>query len=393
MNNTMRILVSAPALLFLAACSRQEAKSVPVTPGKDAGGLIATPEQMKFLKTQQAVFETIPDAEQATGTVAFNEDSLTAVYSPYAGRVISLLARPGDTIAAGAALLIIETPDVVDAEKDFLAARNSLTKSQVTLKQAERTRNRLQQLVAGEAAAVKDLEQASTDAENAKNDVQAAEAQLESARQRLLNFGKTAEEIEQLALTRRADRTARVIAPIGGQIVARKVGPGQYVRPDNPEPLFIISDTSTMWLLAQVYESQISTVRAGERAQVTVLAFPGQTFSARVSYIAPSVDPATRRVAVRCVIENRDRRLKPEMFATFRLERPPRRVLLVPQSALVREGNIDVLWVVQAGNRISRRLVEAGAGYDGKVEIRSGLREGELVVSDGALFLSSFIRS
>src|SRR5262249_29503464 len=161
-------------------------------------------------------------------------------------------------------------------------------------------------------------------------------------------------------LTRLADRTTRVLAPIGGRIVARKVGPGQYIRPDNPDPLFTIAETSTMWLLAQVYESQIPLMRLGEPGEVRVLAMPDQVFPAQVRYIGPSIDPATRRVAVRCVLRNRNNQLKPEMFASFRFQKAPRRALVVPQQAVVREGNQAALWVIESGNRISRRPVELG---------------------------------
>jgi membrane fusion protein, heavy metal efflux system len=228
--------------------------------------------------------------------------------------------------------------------------------------------------------------------ESAASDVRSAEAQIDSARQRLLNFGKNEAEIAELAKTRHADRTTRVMAPIGGQVVARKVGPGQYIRPDNPDPLFTIADTSTMWLLAEVYESQIPLVRLGERVEVKMLALPSQSFPAQVSYIAPSVDPATRRVAVRCVLRNRNNQLKPEMFASFRFERAPRRALLVPQKAVVQEGNIAVVWVIESGNHVSRRPVDLGDEFDGRIEIKSGLHAGEIVVTDGALFLSGLAK-
>jgi cobalt-zinc-cadmium efflux system membrane fusion protein len=222
--------------------------------------------------------------------------------------------------------------------------------------------------------------------------VSAAEAQIDSSRQRLDNFGKTEAEIEQLAETRHADRTTRVMAPIGGLIVGRKVGPGQYIRPDNPDPLFTVADTSTMWLLAQLYESQILIVRAGQKVEVKVLALPNQSFPAQVSFIAPAIDPATRRVAVRCVVRNKNNQLRPEMFASFRFEQAPRRALLVPQKAVVREGNLAVVWVLEDGSHISRRPVELGGEIDGDIEIKSGLRAGETVVADGALFLSSFVK-
>jgi cobalt-zinc-cadmium efflux system membrane fusion protein len=127
--------------------------------------------------------------------------------------------------------------------------------------------------------------------------------------------------------------------------------------------------------------------------EVEVLALPGRTFPAQVGYIAPTIDPATRRAAVRCVVRNRNHRLRPEMFASFRFERAPRRAVVVPQQAVVREGNIAVVWVLEDGNRISRRPVDLGGQIGGKIEIKSGVKEGEIVIADGALFLSSFVKS
>jgi len=387
--------------IVLTACGRDEAKSVsaatvaPKPAANPSGGdsLEITGEQMKALKTEPVVFKTIPAVADATGKVGFNEDAITPVYSPYTGRVSELLAKPGESINKSAPLLVIDSPEVVEAENNFLAGQAMLAKARAVLKQAERNRDRIQKLVAGEAAAPKDLEQATTDVESASSDVRAAETQIDSSRQKLLNFGKTDAEIERLKETRQVDRTARVMAPIGGLIVARKVGPGQYIRPDNPDPLFTIADTSTVWLLAQVYESQIPRIHVGERVEVSVLALPGQSFPAEVSFIAPAVDPATRRVAVRCVVRNRNNQLRPEMFASFQFQNAPRQALLVPEKAVVREGNLAVVWVLERSNHVARRLVDVGDQFDGQMEIKSGVNAGETVVSDGALFLSSFAKS
>jgi cobalt-zinc-cadmium efflux system membrane fusion protein len=391
--NNFRMMIT-PALLsiLITACGRNETETVSAASAGNSTTLETTADQMKSLRTATASLQTVPTTEQATGKVSFSEDAITPVYSPYPGRVVELLAKAGDSVTKGAPLLVIDSPEVVSAEGDWLSGRATLTKAQAILKQAERSRERIEKLVAGEAAAPKDLEQASTDLEGAHSDVHSAEAQIESSRQRLLNFGKTEAQIEQLGLTRRVDRTTRVTAPIGGLIVGRKVGPGQYIRPDNPDPLFTIADTSTMWLLAQVYESQIPSMHIGQRVEVRVPALPQLTLPAQVNYIAPSIDPATRRVAVRCVVRNRNNQLKPEMFASFRFEKAARQVMNVPQQSVVREGNIAVVWVVESPNRITRRTVELGAELDGKIEIQSGLRPGEIVVADGALFLSSFVK-
>lgn len=401
MKKLFNVPVAAVVLsILLTACGRNEGTGVSAASAQDRSSaaaaspdsLQASPDQMKLVRTAVAKAQTIPTSEEAIGKVSFNEDTTTFVYSPYTGRVLDLLAKPGDVIARGALLLIIDSPEVVDAENDFLSGRAALAKAEAVVKQAERVRDRVQKLVSGQAAPIKELEQAQTDVESARSDVRSAEAQIDSARQRLINFGKSDGEIAELASSRHPDRITRVLAPIGGLVVARKVGPGQYVRPDNPDPLFTIADTSTMWLLAQVYESQVPLVRLGDRVDVRVLALPDQTFPAQVSYIASSLDPTTRRVAVRCVVQNRNNQLKPEMFASFLFEKAPRRALLVPQKAVVREGNIAVVWVVEGGNRISRRPVELGAERDGSIEIKAGLTAGEIVVADGALFVSSFVK-
>ncbi len=396
MSNLIRIFYALSPVFLLTGCSQNQAKTIVADTGGRAvatrEGLQITAAQMLTLKLAPAILETLSAVDEATGKVAFNEDAMTSIYSPYAGRILEIPAKPGELVAKGSPLLVIDSPELVPAEADFLTARAGLDKNRALLDQAERTRDRVQKLVAGEAAAPKDLEQAQTELQTAMTELRAAETQLESSRQRLFSFGKTEAEIDRLGETRHVDRVARVIAPIGGLVVSRKVGPGQYVRPDNPDPLLVLADVSTMWLLGQLYESEAARVRVGEKVDVKVLALPDQAFPARVAFIAPAVDPVTRRVAVRCAVPNRNAQLKPEMFASFRFEKAPRRALLVPEKAVVREGNLAVVWVADGKTHIFRRQVDTGTVANGRIEIRSGLTEGETVVADGALFLSSFAK-
>jgi cobalt-zinc-cadmium efflux system membrane fusion protein len=299
------------------------------------------------------------------------------------------LVKPGDIVRQGTPLVEIDTPDIVAAESDLLNAQTSLAKASATLRQSERTRERLKRLVAGEAAPLKDLEQATTDAQNSEHDVRAAEAAAEAAGQRLTVFGKTPQEIQRIIATRQVDRIAKIFAPIAGTVVARKAGPGQYVRPDAPDPIFTVADLSSMWLLADVYESDVAGVRLNEAVQVGVIAFPNEKFNARVSYIAPSVDPATRRVSVRCVISNPSRKLKPEMFASFRIANLNSSVLTLSQKAVVRDNDRRIVWLLREGRELVQRPIETGLEQDGWVEIRSGLQPGEKVISEGALFVSN----
>jgi cobalt-zinc-cadmium efflux system membrane fusion protein len=370
--------------VLLAACGEKKKGA----PAAEADPLKATAEQLQHMKFDTVARRPVDIIEEATGKVGFNEDATTPVLSPYTGRVVDLMAKPGDVVHRGQPLFTIDTPDIVDAEGDFLSGRATEAKARAVLAQAVRTRDRTQRLVAGEAAAQKDLEQAQTDLAGAENDLKTAQAQVESARQRLLAFNLTATEIDQLAEGRRLNRVTRVLAPIGGAVVSRQVGPGQYVRPDSGNVLFTIADLSTMWLLAQVYETQVPMVQMNEPVRVQVMALDHSWFPARVSYIGPSVDPATRRVPVRCVVQNARGLLRPEMFATFRFEETKAELLTVPEKAVVQDGGLQVAWVVDASNHFQRRIVDTGRRVPGWVEIRSGLREGERVVTEGALFIS-----
>jgi len=212
-------------------------------------------------------------------------------------------------------------------------------------------------------------------------------------RDRLRIFGKRDEDIAAIERTHQIDRVSQVRAPIGGTITARKVGPGQFVKPDNPDPLFTISDLTTMWLLANVYETDIPSIQVGQPLEVRVLAYPNEVFRARVSYIGAAADPTTHRVAVRAEVANAGRKLKPEMFASFiiitseEIARPT-----APATAIVRDGNTASVWIAIGPQRFARRNVEVGPEQDGVVQIHAGVRPGERIVAEGALFLSNVRR-
>jgi len=387
-------LIPAALGLVAAGCStssavepKRAAAAAPAAPSADS--VSVSDEQLRQFKFESPVQRDVSASREATGKVAYNEDTSTPVFSPYAGRIVRLLVKPGDTVRQGAPLLEVDTPELAAAESDLLTGQALLAKAQATLRQSERTRDRLQRLVAGEAAPAKDLEQASTEAANAANDMHAAQATVSAAEQRLATFGKTPDEIQKLTTTHQVDRIARIFSPIGGTVVARNAGPGQYVRPDAGDPIYTLADLSSLWLLADVYESDADGVRLNQPVSVSVLALQNQHFNARVSYIAPAVDPETRRVSVRCVVANPHGLLKPEMFASFHIDSVKAGVLTVSQKAVIRENGQFIIWVLRDGHELVRRVVETGVQQDGWVEVRTGLKAGDRVVADGALFVSN----
>lgn len=315
---------------------------------------------------------------------------MTPVFSPYTGRITRLLAKPGDAVKRGEPLFEIDTPDLVQAGQDLIAAGINVPRAKTVLELATRAEDRQHRLYLNKAVALKEWEQAEADLKNAERDLRSAESALAAARSRLRVFGKTDDEIAKIETERQTDRVTRVLSPISGITVSRKVGPGQYVKSDSADPLFTIADLSTVWLVADVYEADAPLIKVGQKIEVQVAAYPNEEFSAHIAYVNPSVDPVTHRVALRGVVQNPGRRLKPEMLASFRVvTNSETQSLAVPTAAIIREGDRTSVWVAQDRNRFLRRDVKIGLQQGGYVQIISGLEPGERVVSAGGLFIGN----
>ena len=220
--------------------------------------------------------------------------------------------------------------------------------------------------------------------------MRAAGTAVEAARNRLAILGLTQEQIAALQQKREIRRATPIYAPIDGTVIARKVGPGQYVRSDSGEALYTIADLSTMWLKALIPENDIPAIQVGQAAEVKITALPGRVFAARITAIEASADATTRRIVVRSEIPNPDGALKSEMFASFtiitgEIEPSP----AVPSSALIREGDQVSVWVEIEPMVFKRRIVEVGIEQAGLVQIRSGLKLGETIVVRGAIFVDN----
>ena len=186
------------------------------------------------------------------------------------------------------------------------------------------------------------------------------------------------------------DRQIAIRAPIGGTIVDRKLGLGQYIKPDSQDPLYLISDLSTVWVAADIYETDLPAVHAGAPVDIRLAAYPDRSFPARIFAISPTVDPATRTVKVRCVVSNPEGLLKPEMFAHVRVgEAVKRKVVTVPSNAILTEGERSFVLIEEAAGRFRRREVKSGREVEGSTVIETGLRLNERVVTVGVLLLSS----
>jgi cobalt-zinc-cadmium efflux system membrane fusion protein len=348
--------------------------------------VLADESQLKNSNVEPVAAREITVTRAVTGKVGFNEDRLTPIFAGYTGRVVEVLANKGDMVTRGQPLLVVESPEFVGAQNDLATARADVDKATVNLKTAQVNVERARNLFAQEAISKKDLQESEAALALAQDEQQRAQSALTVSEARMELFGKAPGEIDQLKGG--IDRRVTMSAPIAGTIVDRQVGPGQIIRPDTSTPLFQISDLSMLWVQADVFESDVASIRMGAPVEISVESYPKRSFPARVSYIDPRVDPATRTVHVRCQVDNAGGLLKPDMFANVKIASGKRSVAVVPAGAVVAVGDKTVVMVEDAPGRFHRRVVRAGDEVDGTVTIEDGLKVGERIVTKGALLLN-----
>jgi cobalt-zinc-cadmium efflux system membrane fusion protein len=341
---------------------------------------------LRMATVRQVAFR---DERATDGKIAINEHTTTPVFSPYSGRVSKLIAQPGDYVKAGDPLFAIEASEFVQGHNDLVTAVAALEKAESRLALAKMVEKRQRDLMAVRGGAQKDLEQAQSDLVAAQGDLRSAEIGLAAVRNRLRILGRTDADIDKMEKQDRIGAETVVGAPIAGTIIQRKVGLGQYIQSGATDPVFTVGNLSTVWLVANVRESDAPLMKVGAPAEVTVLAFPGRVFNAKLSYVAPALDPTTRRLPVRAQVDNPNRELLPEMFASFRIVAGDGRLMpSVPVDSVVYEGASARVWVARPDSKtVVSRQIEVGDTVNGMVEVRKGLQVGEQVVTSGPLFI------
>jgi cobalt-zinc-cadmium efflux system membrane fusion protein len=388
--------------------------------------------QMGSIKVEAASVQSFRGEKATTGRIAFNDDTSTLVFFPFTGRITKLFTEPGKAVKKGDPMIEFDSSDVVQPQADLVTAISSLKSAQTALRLAQKNegigkrelesakRNlelcrineqRQKDLFDDKAAsklswetaeqatkaaeqtletANKDFEQSQNDIDQAKANIDSADTVLNAARDRLHGvYGRTDAEIAQLEKTHSIDRTMRVVAPIDGTITQRKCYVGEFISPSITDPLFTIANLSTVWMLADVYETDDSAIKLGLPVEVCAMAYPDEIFKAKVCYISPSVDPNTHRMAVRCVVDNPGQRLKDAMFANFRIVTEDGiKGTSVPEKAVFRDGDKRIVWVKHGETEFQKREVTTGIEQDGRVQILKGLEAGETCVCQGGILLS-----
>jgi cobalt-zinc-cadmium efflux system membrane fusion protein len=313
----------------------------------------------------------------AVGTIDFNENLLVQVFSQYAGKILKANFNIGDDVKAGDVLFTIDSPDLLQAESALLAGAG-------VLELQKRALARATNLLKAGGSAQKDVDQSTSDQ-------QTAEGNYKAARDAVRIFGKTDAEIDQVVDMRKVDSTLRVPSPIAGRVVARNAAPGLLTQPGSTPSPYSVADLSTMWMLANVIETDAPAYKLGQAVEVRVPAYPDTVFKGRVTTVGSMIDPNTHRQLVRSEIDDPQHQLRSGMFASFVIHvGDPMRSLAVPAEGVVREGDGTMtVWVTNDNRHFIKRTIRIGLQQDGWDQILDGLSAGETVVTDGAVFLSN----
>jgi membrane fusion protein, heavy metal efflux system len=357
-------------LLGLAGCSSNSASSAAGgsppsqnTSGSDAGQYFAP--DLKGIQTITVQATAIPDYLDLPAHIEADPTRVVHVYPPAGGRIVEMKVQPWEHVRKGEPLALIESSDLARAVADY---HKALADSEVKQKALDRS----QDLYQHHAIAEKDLQQAQADSRMSQDDLAAAREQI-----RVLGADPD-----------HASDQLSIVAPRAGVVLDVGAAPGEYSKSlDAPQPLCTIADITTVWALGDIYENDLAVAKAGESATVTLAAYPDQHWSGRVSVVSGAVDPTTRTLHVRVALDNPGERIKPQMFGLIRLLRSSVQGILVPSSAVIREGNDAYVFVASGQGKFTRRNVTIGRTIGGSIEIAKGLQAGETIVSQNPLFL------
>ena len=373
-------------LLLLVACGKKEGAPVAAAPppaGEErlADGSVAIPTdspKLKEIHVAEVKSASVPfDEVTSPGKIETNPNLVSRVALPLAGRVSSVMVKLGDAVNRGDALLTLESPDADAAVGTYLQGQAAITQARANLNKAQGDYDRSSDLFEHNAVAKKDVLTAENALAQAKAALEQAQAALEQSNRKLRLLGlKPGAFGQKITLT----------APISGKVLEMSVAAGEY-KNDTNTPVMTIADLSTVWVSSDVAESAIRFIEVGERIDVELTAFPGETFHGRVTRIADTVDPQTRTIKVRAELDNAKGKLRPEMYGTIRHTDSMKTVPVVPVGAVLQGDGKTSVWVEAAPGRFQPVEVKTGERWGDVLPVMSGLKAGTRIVVDGAMLL------
>jgi cobalt-zinc-cadmium efflux system membrane fusion protein len=329
----------------------------------------------------------------APARVSYNTEGMAHVGAVLRGRVVELKVRKGDTVNRGDELLLVESPELGEAQSDFLQKRTALAVAGPSVDLAKSAYDRAKSLYEGsEGITLTDLQKRENDYKVAQGALNAAKSALTAAENKLHLLGMTQESVEELTRSTEIRPRYAIRAPIDGQVVEREVTLGELVSPEK-EALLVLADMKTLWVLADVPEARIAEVAVGAQARVLVSAIHSVPLAGKVSFIEPALDPNTRSARVRIEVQANGAAIRPGMFAQaeITLDQKSEPVLAIPEESVQTVEGAPAVFVPVPGEEhtFARRPVTVGKPVAGWLPVLSGLKDGDQIVTSGTFILKA----
>ena len=359
------------ACLVFSACGRGEHSNAATTPPQIAGSAAES-----HPRVETALVELGSGAHELSlaGKIAYGEDLYSRISSPLQGRVLEVRARLGERVQAGSVLLVLDSQEIAQAYSEYV-------KEDSDLQYATRARDLAKDLYENKALPLKDLKQA-------ENELTKARAEFRRAKERLLSLRVPAQELEKPLERQKITSRFEMKSPLTGIVVERNVTPGQSIGGDSGLVVFTVADLDMLQVVADVYERDLALVKEGQFAKVSVEAYPDVSFPATVATIGDVVDPTSRTIKLRAWVNNKDHRLKPEMFARLHIqvgESTP--LLTIPREAVLEVDGKQFVYVVEGADQYVKREVKVSTISPEQVRVLEGLTSGQRIVTKGAVLI------
>lgn len=367
------IALALACSLGLAGCGKEKPEAVSNAPAADPN-LVAAPDSLlKVLKIAEAGTAPVSETLRVAGRIDFDEQRVARIGAPVTGRVVELLANPGDPVKQGQPLAQLHSVELGNAQLAYVKAA---AQAKLQAQNAERARLLFTSDVIGAA-----------ELQRRESEHAIAQAEQRAAADQLRVLGISAKSLDTMASSGGINSVSPVVATLSGVVVERKVAKGQVVQP--ADALYTVADLSRVWVIAQVPEAESSAVKVGQTVEVEVPALGNGPLTGKLIFVSDIVNPETRTVTVRTEMENSKRELKPAMLATMLIASRPQERLVVPSAAVVREDNEDYIFVAVAEKQFRLTRVKLGSDQKGMRVVETGLKPGEKVVVEGAFHLNN----
>jgi cobalt-zinc-cadmium efflux system membrane fusion protein len=359
-------------LLLISGCKKSQPSGAAQN-AQDPNLVMANESLLAQIKISVVSQGDVSDILRVAGQIDFDEQALTRIGASVTGRVTQINAQLGNEVKKGDTLALINSSELSNSQLAYLKARSEKEFHRRTVQRAKT-------LFEADVISAAELQRR-------ESEYEVASAQTRAAQDQLRVLGVNFKAMEELATTGAIDSVASVMATIKGVVVERKVTTGQVVQP--ADVLFTVADLSRVWAVAQVPEQQVAQVKVGQSVRIEVPALQNEQLLGKLIYVGQTVNPETRTVLVRTELDNTSGRLKPSMLASMLIESTPKKQLVIPTSAVVREQDADYVFIEEKPGSFRLKPVRLSSEHNGQRVVLDGLSQGMRIVSEGAFHLNN----